>query len=167
MRLSTRGRYAVMALVELAARTGSGDERDTSHALSEGLPDCAPVSLVEIAAAQELSVAYLEQIFGRLRRAGLIASARGAGGGYRLARRPCDIPIGEIIDAVDEPICATRCASAAAGCMGGGRCRTHDLWDELGEQIRLFLLHTSLADVLAGDVRGRARPPAQPQEALR
>lgn len=114
-----------------------------------------------------MSVAYLEQIFGRLRRAGLIASARGAGGGYRLARRPCDIPVGEIIDAVDEPVCATRCDKDMPGCVGGERCRTHDLWDELGEHIRLFLRHTSLADVLAGEIRGRARPPALPQDGAR
>jgi Rrf2 family iron-sulfur cluster assembly transcriptional regulator len=155
-----------MALVELAALTGSDAGHDTSHALEGGVPECRPVSVAEIAAAQHLSVAYLEQIFGRLRRAGLIASARGAGGGYRLARRPCDIPVGEIISAVDEPICATRCAADAPGCVGGERCRTHDLWHELGEQIRLFLLHTSLADVLAGEVRGRARPPARCGEAL-
>jgi Rrf2 family iron-sulfur cluster assembly transcriptional regulator len=154
-----------MALVELAARTDPEAEPGGSHALGGELADCRPVSLAEIATAQDLSVAYLEQIFGRLRRAGLIASARGAGGGYRLSRRPCDIPVGEIIDAVDEPICATRCANVTPGCVGGERCRTHDLWDELGEQIRLFLHHTSLADVLAGQVRGRARPPAAHREA--
>ena len=165
MRLSTRGRYAVMALVELAARTAPDASPDNSHASTAGLPECAPVSLAEIAAAQALSVAYLEQIFARLRRAGLIASARGAGGGYRLARRPCDIAVGEIIDAVDEPICATRCEASTPGCMNGERCRTHDLWDELGEQIRLFLHGTTLADVLVGEVRGRARPPLEPVRA--
>lgn len=155
-----------MALVELAARTPADALPDDSHASVAELPDCAPVSLAEIAAAQALSVAYLEQLFARLRRAGLIASARGAGGGYRLARRPCDIAVGDIIAAVDEPICATRCGSDVPGCMGGERCRTHDLWEELGEQIRLFLHHTTLADVLLGEVRGRARPPALPSRAL-
>jgi Rrf2 family iron-sulfur cluster assembly transcriptional regulator len=155
-----------MALVELAARTPPDAHLDTSHDFAAELGECAPVSLAEIAAAQALSVAYLEQIFARLRRAGLIASARGAAGGYRLARRPCDIAVGEIIDAVDEPICATRCAASTPGCMSGERCRTHDLWDELGEQIRLFLHHTTLADVLVGQVRGRARPPLEPARAV-
>jgi Rrf2 family iron-sulfur cluster assembly transcriptional regulator len=164
MRLSTRGRYAVMALVELAARTDPSCRLNDSHALGAGMgPDSLderPVSLTEIAAAQMLSVAYLEQIFARLRRAGLVESARGPGGGYRLARPAQYIPIGVIIDAVDEPITATRCESVAPGCLAGHRCLTHDLWHELGEQIRLFLLHMSLADVLAGRVLGRALPPA-------
>ncbi len=163
MRLSTRGRYAVMALVELAARTDPSCRLNGSHACDAGdLPDTLderPVSLTEIAAAQMLSVAYLEQIFARLRRAGLVESARGPGGRYRLARPAQYIPIGAIIDAVDEPITATRCENEVPGCLGGQKCRTHDLWFELGEQIRLFLLHMSLADVLTGRVLGRAAPP--------
>lgn len=162
MRLSTRGRYAVMALVELAARTAEDAGLDDSHACSaEQLNNCRPVSLSEIASAQHLSLAYLEQIFARLRRAGLVASARGAGGGYRLGRPACEIPVGAIIEAVDEPISATRCDSDMPGCLAGGKCRTHDLWHELGEQIRLFLHHLSLADVVAGHVLGRAAPPAE------
>jgi len=156
MRLSTRGRYAVMALVEMAAREGR----------SEGCVNGRPVTLTDIAAAQQLSVAYLEQLFGRLRRAGLVASARGPGGGYRLARPANAIPIAEVVEAADEPIVATRCEEGGPGCLGGGtRCLTHDLWAELGDQIRLFLGAMTLADVVGGHVIGRARPPAGPEAA--
>ena len=156
MRLSTRGRYAVMALVEMAAREGR----------SEGCVNGRPVTLTDIAAAQQLSVAYLEQLFGRLRRAGLVASARGPGGGYRLARPANAIPIAEVVEAADEPIVATRCEEGGPGCLGGGtRCLTHDLWAELGDQIRLFLGAMTLADVVDGRVIGRARAPAGPESA--
>jgi len=152
MRLSTRGRYAVMAMVELAAR----QERAAVPAPGK---NTAPVSLAEIAAAQMLSLAYLEQLFGPLRRSGLVASARGPGGGYRLARPADQISISDIVDAVDEPIRATRCEDGAPGCVGGRRCLTHDLWAELGEQIRLFLDGMMLSDVVRGDVQGRATAP--------
>lgn len=152
MRLSTRGRYAVMAMVELAAR----QERAVKPAAGKNV---APVSLAEIAASQMLSLAYLEQLFGPLRRAGLVASARGPGGGYRLARPAQQISISAIVDAVDEPIRATRCEDGAPGCIGGRRCITHDLWAELGEQIRLFLDGLTLHDVVRGDVQGRAMAP--------
>jgi Rrf2 family iron-sulfur cluster assembly transcriptional regulator len=157
MRLSTRGRYAVMALVELAARmhdedaAGSGDR---------------PVSLAEIAQSQHLSVAYLEQLFGGLRRAGLVVSARGPGGGYRLTRPAAAIMIAEVVTAVDEPIVATRCEEGGPGCLAGQRCRTHDLWAELGAQIALFLGSVSLADVVEGRVLGRALPPTGTVPAL-
>ncbi|MBX9749845.1 MAG: Rrf2 family transcriptional regulator [Roseococcus sp.] len=152
MRLSTRGRYAVMAMVELAAR----QERAAKPMAGKNV---APVSLAEIAAAQMLSLAYLEQLFGPLRRAGLVASARGPGGGYRLARPAHEISISAIVDAVDEPIRATRCEDGAPGCIGGRRCITHDLWAELGEQIRLFLDGLTLHDVVHGDIQGRAVAP--------
>jgi len=155
MRLTTRGRYAVMAMVELAQR----------QAPASG-PASAPVSLGEIAAAQLISLAYLEQLFGPLRRAGLVASARGAQGGYRLARAPSLIAIASIVEAVDEPIRATRCEEGSPGCMAGRRCRTHDLWAELGEQIRLFLDGMTLADVVEGRVLGRAAAPTAEAPAL-
>jgi Rrf2 family iron-sulfur cluster assembly transcriptional regulator len=158
MRLSTRGRYAVMAMVELAAR----QQGAAPPAPGKAPP---PVSLAEIAAAQMLSLAYLEQLFGPLRRAGLVASARGPGGGYRLARPAAEIPIAAIVDAVDEPIRATRCDEGAPGCVAGRRCITHDLWAELGEQIRVFLQGITLADVIEGEVLGRAAAP-EPREAL-
>lgn len=157
MRMSTRGRYAVMAMVEMAAREGR----------NQGCVDGRPVTLNEIATAQHLSVAYLEQLFARLRRAGLVASARGPGGGYRLARPPACIPIAEVVEAADEPIVATRCEDGGPGCLGGERCLTHDLWAELGDQIRLFLGGMTLADVVGGRVTGRARAPAGPEAAQR
>ncbi|KAA2215132.1 Rrf2 family transcriptional regulator [Teichococcus oryzae] len=161
MRLSTRGRYAVMALVELAARSRGQQAKDGRDAHNAELVtvSCAPVSLSEIAQAQQLSIAYLEQLFARLRRAGLVASARGPGGGYRLAMPAEMISVGAVIEAVDEPITATRCDAADAGCLAGQRCLTHDLWHELGSQIALFLTHVTLADVVDGQVLGRARPP--------
>ena len=143
MRLSTRGRYAVMAMVELAARQPP-----------DGLEDSrARVSLAEIAQAQHLSLAYLEQLFGPLRRAGLVASARGPGGGYRLARAASATSIAEIVLAVDEPLRATRCGDKSPGCMmNGERCLTHDLWEETGRQIEAWLASVSLEDVVTGRV---------------
>lgn len=155
MRLSTRGRYAVMAMVEMASR----------DSLGEANPEARPVTLADIAASQQLSVAYLEQLFGRLRRAGLVVSARGPGGGYRLARPAAQIAIADVVDAADEPIVATRCEAGGPGCLAGERCLTHDLWSELGDQIRLFLLGLTLADVVDGRVLGRASPPAAPRPA--
>lgn len=159
MRLSTRGRYAVMALVELAARERDRQIANDCHAQGAAARE-RPVSLAEIAQAQLLSVAYLEQLFARLRRAGLVDSARGPGGGYRLARPAETIAIGTIIEAVDEPISATRCEEGSPGCLSGNRCLTHDLWHELGEQIRLFLENVTLADVVEERVCGRAIAPA-------
>lgn len=146
MRLSTRGRYAVMAMVELAARDGTGTAG-------------RPCTLADIAAAQGLSLAYLEQLFLRLRRSGLVTAARGPGGGYRLARPAPEITLAAIVDGVDEPLHATRCEDGGPGCLAGERCLTHDLWTELGTQIQLFLGTLTLADVVAGHVRGRAAPP--------
>ncbi len=153
MQLSTRARYAVMAMVELACREQAGPD-------GRGSP---PITLAQIATSQQLSLCYLEQLFGGLRRAGLVQSARGPGGGYRLGRPAASVAVAEIVDAVEEPICATRC-TGDAGCMrtedgGQTRCRTHDLWYELGQQIRLFLSGISLADVAQGRVAGRASRP--------
>jgi Rrf2 family iron-sulfur cluster assembly transcriptional regulator len=151
MQLSTRARYAVMAMVELAGRGARAE----------------PVTLTEIAARQQLSQSYLEQLFGALRRAGLVASARGPGGGYRLARPARCVAIADIVAAVDESIQATRCNAQLMGCLrdvsgGDRRCGTHDLWDELGRQIYLFLAAISLQDVLDNQVSGRAvAPPAR------
>lgn len=152
MQLSTRGRYAVMAMVDLASRQSVGCE-------------CGPVCLAAIAASQCLSLSYLEQLFGKLRKAGLVASARGPGGGYRLAHGSDRISIAAIIAAVDEPIRATRCDETSGPCLAlpgqvSERCQTHDLWSEMGRQITLFLDGVTLADVVLGRVRGRAMPPA-------
>jgi Rrf2 family iron-sulfur cluster assembly transcriptional regulator len=135
MRLSTKGRYAVMAMADLARAEG-GTERATA--------------LAEIAHRQEISLSYLEQLFARLRRKGLVVSARGPGGGYRLARSAEETWIADIVHAVDEPLRATRCAQAK-GCMTKGeRCLTHDLWEDLGHRIEDYLASVSLADVLNG-----------------
>ena len=132
MKLSTKGRYAVMALVDLASQS-----------------DGRPVALADIAERQEISLSYLEQLFAKLRRGGLVRSVRGPGGGYLLARTADDTRVSDAILAVDEPIRATRCKSgSAAGCRSNkSRCLTHDLWEELGNQIHVFLSSVSLADV--------------------
>ena len=145
MRLSTKGRYAVMAMADLARREG-----DAARA----------VALAEIAARQEISLSYLEQLFARLRRKGLVTSARGPGGGYRLARTAEATSIADIVHAVDEPLRATRCVSAGKGCMiKGERCLTHDLWEDLGHRIEDYQASVSLADVVLGRL-GPARAAA-------
>lgn len=141
MRLSTKGRYAVMAMADLAANEGGA----------------RPVSLAEIARRQEISLSYLEQLFAKLRRGGLVKSVRGPGGGYRLSRPSAEVRIADIIIAVDEPITATRCRKdSPKGCVATGRCVTHDLWEELGRHIHVFLSSVSLADVVERRVLGRA-----------
>ena len=111
---------------------------------------------VVIAASQQISKPYLEQLFSRLRRQGLVRSVRGPGGGYRLARDAESLSVAEVVAAVDEPLRATRCAGVGPGCMKGGlRCRTHDLWAETGYRIETYLAGVSLADVVAGRL-GRA-----------
>lgn len=145
-------------MAELAVRQGAGNAINQARA--------KPVSLSEIAAAQMLSTAYLEQLFAGLKRAELVASARGPGGGYRLARPAEDIVIAEIVMAVDEPIRATRCQEETPGCVAGQKCLTHDLWSELSDQIRIFLENMTLADVVCQRVRGRAAPPLKPLVAL-
>ena len=141
MRLSTKGRYAVMAMTDLASQDASGAGRGA-------------VSLADIAARQQISLAYLEQIFARLKRRGLVESVRGPGGGYRLARSAAETTVAQVVLAVDEPLRAIRCATASdKGCMkGGARCATHALWDALGSQIESFLAGVSLEDVAEGRV---------------
>ena len=142
MKLGTKARYAVMAMVDLA-RHGNA----------------APVPLTEVAERQGISLLYLEQLFGRLRRAGLVAATRGPGGGFALARPAEALRIADIVMAVDEEIKATRCeAGSPEGCMADkARCLTHDLWEELGRQIFLFLNAVTLADVAEGRMLGAAR----------
>jgi Rrf2 family iron-sulfur cluster assembly transcriptional regulator len=143
MRLSTKGRYAVMAMTDLARRQ---DE------------PCRGVALAEIATRQEISLSYLEQLFARLRRKGLVQSARGPGGGYRLARTAAETSIAEIVLAVDEPLRATRCDDQGKGCMlRGERCLTHDLWEDLGHRIEDYLASVSLADVISGRLRANRK----------
>jgi len=139
VKLSTKGRYAVMAMVDLATQN-----------------DGKPIALADVAERQEISLSYLEQLFGRLRRGQLVKSVRGPGGGYLLARDAAEIRVADVIMAVDEPIKATRCTPGSpSGCQGRQqRCLTHDLWEELGNQIYLFLSSVSLADVADRRVLG-------------
>jgi len=118
-----------------------------------------PVPLAEIAERQEISLSYLEQLFAKLRAGELVKSVRGPGGGYLLSRGADGTRISDIILAVDEPIRATRCSPGApVGCRGNKtRCLTHDLWEELGHQIHLFLNSVTLADVVDGRVLGTSR----------
>jgi len=115
-----------------------------------------PVSLGDIADRQEISGSYLEQLFAKLRRNGLVKSVRGPGGGYVLGHLPDELRVSDIVRAVDESLKQTRCkVGSAAGCSGSqGRCVTHDLWEELGNQIHLFLSSVTLADVASRRVLG-------------
>ncbi len=140
MKISTRGRYAVMAMADIAQQTALGHE--------------GPLKLADIGLRQEISLNYLEQIFGDLRRAGLVVSHRGAHGGYTLAMPPQAVRIGDVIQAVDEAVDVTRCG-ASVGCLAKQtKCLTHDLWAQLGQTIYEFLNAISLSDV----VEGRALP---------
>lgn len=145
MKLTTKGRYAVMAMADLALH-------------SKG----RPVSLADVAGRQGISLSYLEQLFARLRRGELVTSVRGPGGGYLLARDMGEIRIADIVLAADERITVTRCRpNSTQGCLTGtGRCITHDLWDELGRHIQLFLSSVSLGEVVEGRIGGQAAMPA-------
>ena len=134
MELNTKGRYAVMAMADLA-----------KHASDAALP------LSAIAERQQISLAYLEQLFVKLRRAGLVASARGRSGGYRLGRSADTISVAEIMAAVEEETRMTRCGGEhAEPCLAGQRCLTHGLWDALGDHIAAFLKKVTLQEVLEG-----------------
>lgn len=132
MNLGTKARYAVMAMVDLATQGGE-----------------KPVKLAEIAARQEIPLAYLEQIFARLRQHGLVKSVKGPGGGYRLARPVAQTPISDIVVAAQESMKMTRCEShSSGGCMATkARCLTHDLWEGLSDQIFSYFNAITLEDV--------------------
>ncbi|MEZ5922628.1 MAG: Rrf2 family transcriptional regulator [Parvularculaceae bacterium] len=141
MKLTTKGRYAVQALADIASN-GACDE---------------PVALSDVAGRQGISAGYLEQLFAKLRRAGLVKSVRGVTGGYSLGRGAEAIRVSEIVAAVDEEIRTMACEGKSGGCAGGGaRCLTHDLWDELGRQIEIFLNAVTLADIVERRVLGMA-----------
>lgn len=129
MRLTTKGRYAVTAMLDLAL-----------HA------DHRPVSLADISRRQEISLSYLEQLFARLRRAQLVSSVRGPGGGYLLAEAPHQVSVARIIDAVNESVDATRC-QGLSDCQKGDTCLTHHLWCELSREIHDFLAGVTLDDL--------------------
>lgn len=130
MRLTTKGRYAVTAMLDLALHADNG-----------------PISLADISARQDISLSYLEQLFAKLRRGRLVSSVRGPGGGYLLSRGRDQISVAEIIDAVNESIDATGC-KGVADCQGGETCLTHHLWCDLSRQIHGFLSGISLASLV-------------------
>lgn len=130
MRLTTKGRYAVTAMLDLAIHHGSG-----------------PITLADIAQRQGISLSYLEQLFSRLRRRSLVSSVRGPGGGYSLARDAADIHVAEVISAVDESVDTTRC-NGAHNCQDNQRCLTHDLWQDLSDRIYKYLNGISLQELM-------------------
>ena len=130
MKMTTKGRYAVTAMLDLAMHDVQGS-----------------VNLADIARRQDISLTYLEQLFSKLKRHGLVESARGPGGGYRLALRPDEITIARVIYSVDEPIDVTRC-HGKQNCQGDLRCLTHDLWMELNLHISGFLNGVTLGDLI-------------------
>ncbi|MCC5879249.1 MAG: Fe-S cluster assembly transcriptional regulator IscR [Idiomarina sp.] len=136
MRLTSKGRYAVTAMLDVALHADKG-----------------PVPLADISERQEISLSYLEQLFSRLRRHQLVDSVRGPGGGYRLGREPEAIAIGEVIRAVDESVDATRC-QGKSNCQQGEQCLTHSLWEDLSDRISSFLDSISLAELMRqGDIK--------------
>lgn len=137
MRLTTKGRFAVTAMLDLAM-----------HEVTKGSADKKPVTLSGISERQDISLSYLEQLFSRLRRQGLVKSVRGPGGGYMIAKMNSEISVAEIISAVDEKIDATQCGGTE-NCRDEGRCLTHDLWSTLNNKILDYLAGVSLDDMLA------------------
>jgi Rrf2 family transcriptional regulator, iron-sulfur cluster assembly transcription factor len=135
MRLTTKGRFAVTAMIDLALRDSHG-----------------PVTLAGISQRQHISLSYLEQLFGKLRRFNIVESTRGPGGGYTLARKPEEVSVADIIVAVDEPLDATQCGGKG-NCHGdddqNGRCMTHDLWTNLNTRMVEYLASVSLRDLVA------------------
>jgi Rrf2 family iron-sulfur cluster assembly transcriptional regulator len=130
MRLTTKGRFAVTAMVDLAMRQSGG-----------------PVTLAAISERQHISLSYLEQLFGKLRRHSLVTSVRGPGGGYNLARPAGQVTVADIVTAVDEPLDATQCGGKE-NCLDDRRCMTHDLWATLNKKMHEYLSSVSLADLV-------------------
>lgn len=130
MKLTSKGRYAVTAMLDVAMHSTAG-----------------PVPLADISERQGISLSYLEQLFAKLRKNDLVSSVRGPGGGYRLGMNACDISVGMVVRAVDESVDATRC-QGQGNCQGGSRCLTHSLWGDLSDQISDFLNGISLAGLM-------------------
>ncbi|TDT77685.1 BadM/Rrf2 family transcriptional regulator [Litoreibacter halocynthiae] len=137
MKLSTKGRYAMVALADLAQSTDGG-----------------LVSLGEISKRQDVSLPYLEQLFVKLRRAGLVESVRGPGGGYRLAKSPNAIRVSEVLEAVDETVSALHTGAGASGASSGSKAQsmTNRLWESLSAHVYVFLHQTRLSDVIENDL---------------
>lgn len=141
MRLTTKGRYAVTAMIDLAINATDN-----------------PVSLADISERQSISLSYLEQLFSKLKRYNLVKSVRGPGGGYLLSQHADLIDIAQVIDAVNESVDATRCQGGSSGCNAGDTCLTHFLWQDLSNQIHDFLANITLADLVnKQEVRNVAR----------
>ncbi len=140
MRLTTRGKYAVTALLDLSLNE-SGNKF---------------ISISQIALRQDMSVSYLEQLFRNLRKAGIVQAARGPGGGYRLSRPSTEINVSEVVASVEDKMDATQCGGAS-DCHSGNTCLAHDLWTELNDQVDSFLLNKSLEDVIANKRTSFAR----------
>jgi len=130
MKLTSKGRYAVTAMLDVAIHAAAG-----------------PVPLADISERQEISLSYLEQLFSRLRKQGLVNSVRGPGGGYRLGKCSAQITVADVISAVNESVDATRC-SGKGNCQGGQQCLTHDLWEGLSKRIEDFLQNISLSELV-------------------
>ena len=145
MRLTTKGRFAVTAMIDLALRESDG-----------------PVTLAGISERQKISLSYLEQLFGKLRRHGLIQRVRGPGGGYCLAREAREVTVADVITAVDEPLDATQCGGKE-NCQDDHRCMTHDLWANLNKRMYEYLDSVSLADLVEQQRARQARAAATVQ----
>mgnify|MGYP001278843483 CR=1 FL=1 len=145
MRLTTKGRYAVTAMLDLALHD-----------------ECNPVTLADIAERQGISLSYLEQLFSQLRKRGLVVSTRGPGGGYKLGQSGKNIAVVDVITAVDESVDATRCGGKE-NCQGEERCLTHDLWQDLSQQIHEFLSEIYLSQLVE---RRRVREVAKRQDSV-
>ncbi len=146
MRLTTKGRFAVTAMLDLALHSANG-----------------PVTLSGISARQKISLSYLEQLFGKLRRRALVESVRGPGGGYNLARPAAELSVADIIRAVEEPLDSTQCGGRE-NCQENKRCMTHDLWEELNRTVYGFLSTVTLSQLVD---KQRTRPVALVREALK
>ncbi|MET1219703.1 MAG: Fe-S cluster assembly transcriptional regulator IscR [Glaciecola sp.] len=146
MKLTSKGRYAVTAMLDVALHAQQG-----------------PVPLADISERQEISLSYLEQLFAKLRKKQLVESIRGPGGGYRLGRAAETIAIGEVIAAVNESIDATKC-QGKADCQGGEKCLTHNLWQDLSDRISKFLDNITIGELVAKEVA--KQPPSQTNDPL-
>ncbi|MFC3121133.1 Fe-S cluster assembly transcriptional regulator IscR [Agaribacter flavus] len=131
MKLTSKGRYAVTAMLDVALHAQRG-----------------PVPLADISERQAISLSYLEQLFARLRKHDLVSSVRGPGGGYQLGRDAWEIAVGQVISAVDESVDATRC-NGSSDCQGGERCLTHSLWQDLSDRITKFLNEITLGELMS------------------
>ncbi len=149
MRLTTKGRYAVMAMMDLALNGEDSVRQDGERSMTTAKkPGNGKIALSDIAAKQDISLSYLEQLFAKLRRHGLVQGVRGPGGGYRLGRAADTISVADIVTAVDEVVDVTRCAGRE-NCQDGERCLAHELWSELSQKVYEFLDGITLGELVS------------------